>query len=404
MAPPHLLCRTALAALATSAMATCWAEGGQDLQLRATATVASDSNLFRLPAGANTLALTGRSSSAETIGIAAFGVNYNKTYSLQAVELFVNFNKYSYQNFAYLGFTALNYRAAWRWAYTPRLRGNLTATRDQTLNNFVDFQGFNVRNVRVDSNNRLDATYELGANWRLIGGLTQNSRDNSVQVTQESDFRQTGVEGELRYVLASGSSLGYLVRSTDGNYTSNRTIPSPGFFDDRFSQTDNELNLAWAITPSSSANFRLGHRSRSNPTYPQRDFAGTTGAASVNWAISPKSAVLIGWTRELGSFETNNFNFTQSDRIAIGPVWQVSPKATVRAQLARATRDFRGTPTGMVTQQRRDITRDTSLSVDWQPFNYLSLSAALQNGRRSSSLPGIDYNSNSVNLSAQFSF
>jgi len=404
MAPPHLL-RRSLLALAVAGMApACHAEGGQDLQLRATATVVSDSNLFRLPAGANTLALTGRSSSAETIGIAAFGLNYNKAYSLQAVELDVNFNKYSYQNFAYLGFTAVNYRAAWRWAYTPRLRGNLTTSRDQTLNNFVDFQGFNVRNVRVDNNTRLDATYELDANWRLGGGLTQNSRTNSVQVTQEANFRQTGVEAELRYVLATGSSLGYVVRSTDGNYTSNRTIPSPGFFDDRFGQTDNELQLAWAISPSRSANLRLGHRSRSHSTYPQRDFAGTTGAASVNWAISPKSAVLIGWTRELGSFETNNFNFTQTNRYSVGPVWQVSPKATVRAQLAHATRDFRGTPTGVVTQQRRDVTRDASLAIDWQPFSYLALSAALQNGRRSSSLPGVDYNSNSVNLSAQFSF
>ena len=85
-------------------------------------------------------------------------------------------------------------------------------------------------------------------------------------------------------------------------------------------------------------------------------------------------------------------------------MWQASPKAAVRVQLAHAVRDFRGTPTGLVTLQRRDITRDASLSFDWQPYTFLSLSASLQNARRTSSVPGLDYSSNMVNLSAQFTY
>ena len=388
--------------LATAGCA--WAEGAQDLQLRATVGAARDSNLFRLPANANPQALIGRSSTTETVGITTLGLGYNKAYSLQRLELDLSMVKYDYQNFSFLDYTALNYRGALRWSYTPRLRGSLSTSREQTLNSYDDFRGFNVRNERVNTNTRLDGGYELGANWRLLAGLAHSARNNSLQIASESDSRQISVDAGVRYVLASGSSMGYTLRTADGRYTSNRPIPSAGSFDDRFSQTDNELLVTWAISRDTSADFRAGYRSRRHPTYPQRNYDGGTGAATINWAYSPRLGLAAGWTREIGSFETADFNFSQTDRFSIGPVWQASPKAAVRVQLAHAVRDFRGTPTGLVTLQRRDITRDASLSFDWQPYTFLSLSASLQNARRTSSVPGLDYSSNMVNLSAQFTY
>jgi exopolysaccharide biosynthesis operon protein EpsL len=312
--------------------------------------------------------------------------------------------KYDYQNFSYLGFSALNYRGAWRYAFTPRFRGTFSNSREKSLNSFVDFRGFNVRNERTEINTRLDGTYELGANWRLVAGLTRTTLGNSLPIVSESDSRRLTTDTGVRYELASGSSLGYTLRSIDGTYTSNRTVPSPGFFDDRFQQTEHELRLRLALSRDTTANFRAAHLQRSYPTYGQRDFSGMVGSATLNWSYSPKAGLSAGWTRELGSFETADFNFSQTDRFTVGPVWQVSPKATVRVQLAHAVRNFGGTPTGIVTLQRRDVTRDASLSFDWQPYNFLSVSASLQNARRTSSLAGFDYSANTVNLSAQFTY
>ncbi len=403
MPPTHRHPLTLLAILLATA-GNAWAEGGQDLQFRASVGLANDSNLFRLPASANAQALIGRSSAAETVRITSLGVNYNKAYSLQRVELDVAVVKYSYQNFSYLDFSALNYRGAWRWSYTPHLRGNLSTSRDQRLNSFIDFRGFNVRNERVTTNTRLDGNYELDANWRLLGGLTQSALKNSLQITSEADYRLTTLDGGVRYVLASGSSAGYTLRSSDGTYTTNRVIPSPGFFDDRFTQTDNELLATWAISRDTSADFRAGQRSRSYPNYPQRNFGGFTGAANINWTYSPKAGLAAGWAREINAFETTNTNFSQTDRFSVGPVWQVSPKAAVRVQLAHEVRDFGGSPSGLARLQRRDVTRDASVSMDWQPTKYLSLSASLQNAKRSSSLAGFDYSSNAINVSAQFTY
>ena len=402
MSPPHHL-QFALIALALAVSASAWAEGADDLRLRASESFFHDSNLFRLPSGANALALIGRSSTAETINTAAIGLNYNKAYSLQRVEFDLSYTDYRYRNFSYLDFGAVNYRGAWRWSYTPHLHGNLTTSRDETLNSFADFQGFNLRNVRVDANTRADAEYELDANWRLGGGLSQYSRKNAQPLVQEGDFRNVSADAGVRYVLASGSSVGYSFRSTEGTNT-NRSLPSPGFFDNSFTQIDNDLKLNWAISPDTSAEFRAGHRSRKNPNYPQRNFSGSTGAANLSWAITGKSAVVAGWTRELGAYETSNSNFVRTDRISVGPILQVSPKSSVRVQLDHAALDYLGAPGAVFTPQRRDHTRDTSVSFDWQPFTYLALSASLQNSRRSSNLPGLDYASNMVNLSAQFTY
>jgi len=393
-----------LLALALGVPALAWAEGADDLTLSASIGLIHDSNLFRLPSNINLLPLLGRSSAAETINTTALGLNYQRSYSLQKVEFDVNVTDYRYRNFGYLSFLATNYRAAWDWSYTPHLYGRLSTKRDQTLNSFTDFRGFNQRNVRKQTQTALDATYELDARWRLKGGLSHNTLENSQSVTGEANSSRSTAEAGVRYVLASGSWAGYRFASADGSYTTLRTLPSAGFYDVGFTQTDSQLLANWAISRSTSAEFMLGQRRLSHPNYPQRDFSGMVSRADLRWNYSGKSALVVGWNRELGVYETNDFNYSQTDRFSIGPVWQVSPKATVQLQLAHAIRDFKGTPFGVATAQRRDTTNDASLSFIWEPYRFMLLSASLQNSRRSSTAPGLDYNSNMVNINAQFSY
>lgn len=391
-------------ALACGAATTAWAEGADDLRLSAGLGLVHDSNLFRLPSGIDTVPLIGRASPAETVRVTSLGATYQRSYSLQRIELDVHVSDYRYQNFDYLSFLATNYRAAWNWSYTPHLYGVLRTARNQALNSFVDYSGYNQRNVRSDTDTAFDATYELDARWRLKGGLQQQARSNSQPIVSEANYRFSGLLLGVQYVLPSGSSLGYQLRSTDGRYTSRRVIPNPGHYDTDFSQLENTLSATWAISRATQAEFTLGHRSRSNPHYAQRDYSDFLGSARLNWTLSGKTAISAGWARELGSFETADFNYTQTDRFSIGPVWQVSPKAVVRAQFEHAIRDFKGTPAGFVSARRRDTSNDLNLSLDWEPYRFLLLSASLQNSRRSSSAPGFRYNSNAINVNAQFSY
>ena len=117
-----------------------------------------------------------------------------------------------------------------------------------------------------------------------------------------------------------------------------------------------------------------------------------------------KTALTAAWTRELASYQTNDYNYSQTNRLMVGPVWQVGAKLILRMRHEIAQRSFLGTPTGIIGPLREDTTQETSLSAQWQPYKFFTLVTSLQNVNRSSSLPDLDYVSNIATISSQFSF
>jgi exopolysaccharide biosynthesis operon protein EpsL len=380
-----------------------WGQDASSLTLNAGYSIATDSNLFRLPEASNFSALLGKSNAAETIQTSSVGINYNTAHSLQQLEFSLKLVDNKYQNFSHLNFTALDSDAAWRWAFTPRLRGNISSSRKETLNSFADLQGINVRNQRTDTRTRLDATYELTGPWQIIGGTSHTRQANEQTVASDSDYSTTSADIGLRYTFSSGSSLTCTTTTASGAYL-NRALSAAGFYDDSFSQIDNELRLHWAVTGNSTANLRLTHINRSHPHFDQRDYNGLNSALDLNWSLTGKTALTAAWTRELASYQTNDYNYSQTNRLMVGPVWQVGAKLILRMRHEIAQRSFLGTPTGIIGPLREDTTQETSLSAQWQPYKFFTLVTSLQNVNRSSSLPDLDYVSNIATISSQFSF
>lgn len=391
------------AALLLCAGAPAWAQIQDNVKLNAGYALQSDSNLFRLPAGAALGALIGRPSAAEQIGISTLGFKLNQEFSLQRLELDLSLIDYRYQNFNYLSFTAQNYAAAWHWGLTPRLRGTLSSERKQTLNSYADFQGLQQRNQRSNRHTRFDATHELDGRWQVIGGAARASQTNQQALIAEGDYTMQSLELGLRRSFDSGSTLDYTRKNTSGNYLK-RVLPSTGLFDSDFRQTDNELKAHWVISANSTASLSAAHIRRTHPHYPQRNYSGLNTGAHLNWSLSGKSALAAGWSRELASYQTSSSNYRQTERVYLDPSWQVSPKTLLRLRHEVAWRLYLDSPTGLATSQRRDTTRDTTLSFDWQPYPYVTLGVALQSARRDSNLAGLDYESRMATASAQFSF
>ncbi|MBT9507761.1 XrtB/PEP-CTERM-associated polysaccharide biosynthesis outer membrane protein EpsL [Rhodoferax sp.] len=391
------------ALLGTLGAAPAWAQAQDTLTLIASQSLSTDSNLFRLPAHANTMALIGKSSAAEQIESTSLTLKFSKAYSLQRFELAVNLIDYRYQNFNYLSFTAHNYNAAWRWSFTPRLHGNLNADRSETLNSFSDFQGFNLRNQRTNTSSRFNAIYELGGPWEVFGGVSRTTQTNLQPLLAESDYAANSAEAGLRFAQASGSSLAYTLKNASGQNI-NRAYSPAGLYDDGFKQVDHALKFLWAISGNSTADLTTAYINRTHAHFSQRDYSGLNSAVNLNWNISGKSALSAGWARDLSSYQTASTNYSQTDRLFIGPVWQLSPKMVARARYEVARREYLGSPSGLVAPQRSDTTTDASVSLDWQPNQYLTFSATLQNAKRASTLPGLDYDSHMATLSAQFTY
>lgn len=379
------------------------AEGDDVFTLSADTSLVRDNNLFRLSSSANTLALIGRDSAAEQINITSLGVRAAKSYSLQRFELGATVIDYRYQNFSYLNSVANNYDAAWRWSLSPRFHGNLTNSRQESVNSFVDVQGYNMRSQRVNYQSRWDGMYELDGTWRVMGGVASGSQKNLQTQTAEADTTTNSSDIGVGYAFASGSTLTYTLRGSKGQYL-NRVLPSTSLLDDSFNQVDHEFRVVWSMDGITTAGLRATAINRTHPNYSQRDYNGIAAGANIKINLSGKTSLSVDWTRELSSYQDGSTNYAQTDRLTIAPIWQISSKTTMRLRHELALRDYLGSPSPTLSNPRTDTTRDTTLSFDWQPFTYVTLSAALQDARRTSSVTGLDYQSTQTTVSARFAY
>jgi exopolysaccharide biosynthesis operon protein EpsL len=363
----------------------------------------TDSNLFRLAASVDPAAVIGRSSAAEQIGTTSLGLKLNKPYSLQRFELNLGLEDYSYQNFNYLSFTAVNAGAAWRWSLTPRLRGNLTFDRKETPNSYLDYQGFRQRNQNTDTQTRFDAGYDIDGAWRVLAGVTRADQVNLLPVVALGDTSTASADIGLQYLFGSGSTLTYALKSADGKFL-NRALQQETLLDDAYRQLDHEVRLSWVINGKSTADVSAAYIARTHPHFAQRDYSGFNTGINVNWGLTGKSTLGASWVRELASYQTDSTNYSQTDRLSLAPVWQISSKVALRARYELATRSFLGTPLGLAASGRSDTTRDASIALDWQPYERVSLGASFLNSRRESNLPGLDYNGNLATVFAKVSY
>lgn len=379
------------------------AEGDDVLTLSAETSLVRDSNLFRLPSAANAQALIGRDSAAEQINITSVGVRVNKAYSLQRFEFGTTVLDYRYQNFSYLNSVANNYDAAWRWSLTPSFHGNLTNSRRESLNSFVDLQGYNIRSQRVNYDTRWDGQYEIDGTWRANAGLSEGTQKSLQSQATEADTTTRGAELGLGYVFGSGSTLSYTLRNSTGQYL-NRVLPSASLLDDSFTQIDHEFRLRWAVDGITTAGLHATAINRTHPNYSQRDYNGIAAGANIKINLSGKTSLAVDWSRELSAYQDGMTNYAQTDRLVVGPVWQLGAKTIMRLRHEIALRDYLGSPTPLLVSTRSDTTRDTTLSLDWQPYTYFTLSFALQDARRTSTLSGLDYQSTQTTVSARFAY
>jgi exopolysaccharide biosynthesis operon protein EpsL len=390
------------AALALLSAAPVFAQ--QDpLTLSAGYTVQTDSNLFRLPSNANVQNTIGKSSAAETIGVTTVGVGFTTRQSLQTLSANLNVVDYSYQNFSYLNFTANNYNAAWEWAITPRLTGKLSTDRKETLNSFSDFTGYKQRNLRLDTTTRFDATLALDGPWRLIAGASTARQENQLALVSGSDFTTHAVDAGVRYQFASGSTVSYQMRNNQGSYL-NRVVPNTGSFDDQYTQRDHDLRLRWLPGSGSAFNANLTHINRTHPRYGQRDYNGFNFGAGVDWALTGKTSLSTSISHTLDAYAASNSNYSSTDKISVSAGWQASAKVGLRLRNDWAQRSYLGSPSTTVSSNRQDITRETSLSVNWQAHDQLALSAGVQQSSRGSNQANLDYDSTLLFFTAQLTY
>jgi len=351
-----------------------------------------DNNLFRASADER----------SDQITTSLAGIRINKPYSLQRFKFDLTQTAYRYQNADYLDFDATEYKAAWLWALTPYLTGNLSANRTQALNSFADYTNRQLQNIRTTETRRFDADWSPHGNWHLLAGVTHYTLVNSETFQAESDYTQDAVDAGVKYVYRSGTTTSLIVHDKKGIYD-NRALSSANLNDTGFDEREIEAGLNWILSGKSRLDVKASYVDRNHDHFSQRDYSRPAGTVSFVWAPTGKIQVSINASRQVASFQTNYSSYTTRDTLALSPTWAITNKINMQGSASIARRKFDGR--SVVTDiDREDIERLISVGVNWTPLRSITIGASVQHSERDSSLLNFDYKDTIASISSQLFF
>lgn len=352
------------------------------LQLRALAGVERESNVLRTPGG-------GTEDRAAILGV---GARADLRRGLQRFRADVEANRYAYERDSSLDYNVLNYALAWDWSITPRFHGVLGADRKQYREVATDpVELVNRVGRRTERAELLEAIYEAGAAWRLVGSASHTKASSTEPATWDASPDINSARIGVGYERPSGASLYVRHRRGDGEYTD----PTPGAARGDFEEDETDVLVQWPVSGRTSVAARLGHLERRHATDTARDFSGIVGSATVAWQVTGKTRLVAGFGRDLSATGQSTGGRVRSDRYFIGPVWKPTAATAVNVRYDHVSRDWKGVPATSSEAGRNEAVRALSANLEWQPRRWVALSVYVRTERLRSSLP-TGYSNNTV--------
>lgn len=336
---------------------------------------------------------------SDTALFAGVGLSADRRFGLQRLRADLEANTYRYNNHSDLDYNIFNYALAWDWSLTPRFHGVLGANQQQYREVQLDPVSLaNQVGRRSDRSQILQGVYELGAAWRLTGDVSRTESTTSLGTTWNGDPTITSGRVGVGYEFASGSSVYGRYRHGTGSYE-NATASGGG----DFKEDETDVVLKWPATGKTSLDARLGHLSRKHDQNTQRDFSGMVGAAVVNWAVTGKTSIAGGLSRDLSATGDSIGGSVTTDRVFIGPIWRVTPLVAVNLRYDHINRSWDDIPAGGFNAGRSESANILSASVEWQPLRWMSVSGYVR-GERQSSNANTDYRNTTVGAAVKAFF
>jgi len=372
------------------------------LWISAGASFAWDDNVFRLPDAADPQALLGTSTKSDRYVSARVGLHLDKPYAQQRFRLDATASGYRYDTFSFLNSNLLQYDGAWDWHATPRVSGTLSANRNEALVNYGDYRT-PIRNIVRTQNQRFSIDGLLFGGWHLLGGVSRDESKNSAIFVQQASYHATGGDVGLRYVAESGNSATVAARSSRADYIDQPLDPA-NLLDDGYRREESELRVQWMLGGKSNLTGRLTRIEYRTNHFAQRDFSGTGGSLRIQWLPTGKLSLNLSVARDLGVYVDNFSSYAVSETVALAPVWHVSARTAVRANISRVTSDYRGAVVVLPGPARRDTLDSVQLAVDWVPTRSVTLSASVQRDHRASNDAMFEFNDTSAHIDATLTF
>lgn len=383
-------------------IATAKALPDENFQPYLSTTLTNDSNIFRVQDGQEALALSGTKKMDDSIRQINAGFRLNIPISLQALVLETEASKSIYSHFDDLNHTTTSAQATWNWQVGRNWSGNIGGQHLKTLSSFYEAQSV-ARDMKKDANIYASVGYFPHPDWRVIGGAIQQGTDFDKRPELKKTTHSANVEVQYQNTVNTyvgvRSSATYSDLPNDENI--NGTLISNNY-------SENELSLVayWEGSGKSHLSGRVGRTSRRHDDLSERDFSGSTGRLTYTWMMSGITTLNLSAWRETESRNNEITSFVITNGLSLSPVWSISPKVTVKAEIRRENNNYEGESTTILNNEatREDTIHFASLSLDYQLRSNIGLYFAYQQERRDSNRSSSEFQYHMLSASAHIAF
>ncbi len=389
----------ALAALLACA-SPAWGFYNDRLEVFFTETATWDSNVFRLPSGVDAERAIGSSSRSDRILTHGVGIAADVPVSLQRFQGSYQHFWARYDRFGRLDFDGDIWRAAWLWAVSSELTGDIGVSETTGLASFALFRG-SVRDVITTRQAFASGNWLLTPRWLAHAGVVATERTHENPARRINDVEATSVEARLSYVTPKENHVGVSVRVEEGKAPESEIFQGIAF-DNAYSQAGVGVVTRWELTPHSRIDGRFDYVKREYDQFSSRDYSGPAWGITYTWAPTVKLSFATTLRRDIAPLDDVQTSFVTTTGISVKPRWQVTEKFALVGSADYARWKYRGDPLlGAGFEHRVSA---GSIGFAWTPYRRVVITGSLQREVRRSDLADADYTVNVGTLDARIGF
>jgi len=368
----------------------------------AEASVAHDSNLFRVSGEQEALRQLGTTDTSDTIGKLGVGFDSDLSLSRQQVVLHANVDRYDYRQFTNLDYTGGRADAAWHWRVGDLWNGDIGYGYSQALSSF-EYVHTPIRNIVERQTGQASATFEFYPRWQFTALAGWWDLTNSAIII--NDRIVTFGELETTFTSLAGTRVGVWGRVTDGELP-NREVVATSVIDNSYRETQLGVLGLWPATGHSELAGRVGYTELDYPDLPQRNFSGPTGRLTYLWQVTDKTRLNAALWHDIHWVNDETATYVLDNGGGIGASWSVTAKLQLGIDVESKRFDYAGDPGLVVSnlEPRVDTLKAAGVSLTYTPLQKIQCVMLYKATNRDSNRPNNGYRDQYVEAALRVGF
>ncbi|MCC6534658.1 MAG: outer membrane beta-barrel protein [Burkholderiales bacterium] len=351
------------------------------VQVQATASLLRDDNVYRLPDSFIAPPGSGLENRADTLRILGVGLKVDKMLSRQRLLADWKVNETTYDKNTNLDFVGGDGKLAWLWQAGNHWNGEASYRKVRTLGGFTDVRQ-SIKDLIDTETYTLTGGYQFHPRWRIGAEYIDLESTHSERRDLDSDARVSGLL--LTYRTPADNTIGLVARRTERHYP-HRTINVTT--DNGHVETRLNVITGWRLSGAVRIDGHVGHVDVEHDSISQRDFSGLVWRAAAAWDPTAKLRLNFLTYRDLRLYEDLVSSYVVATVVGFSPVYAVTEKILLQADLNVENREYRGDP-GLAVfappPTGEEKLRLARLTASYSPLRNLGLSLSFEAGDRKS--------------------